>query len=58
MKRIIQNVLLLNMMAIPCLAMFNDINPVTGDWNYSINLFGIVYSLWFYHSVLKKVFKI
>lgn len=58
MKRIILNVLLLNMMAIPCLAMFNDINPVTGDWNYSINIFGIVYSLWFYHNVLKKAFKI
>lgn len=44
MKRIILNVLLLNILALPCLAMFNDVDPVTGDWNYTVNLFGIVYS--------------
>lgn len=58
MKRIILNVLLLNVLALPCLAMFNGFDPVTGEWNYTINLFGIVYSVWFYHNVLKKIIKI
>lgn len=58
MKRIILNVLLLNILALPCLAIFNDADPVTGEWNYTINLFGIVYSVWFYHNVLKKIIKI
>jgi hypothetical protein len=58
MKRIILNVLLLNMLAFPCLAMFNDVDPITGEWNYTVNLFGIVYSVWFYCNVLKKIIKI
>ena len=58
MKRIILNVLLLNILALPCLSMFNYVDPVTGDWNYTVNLFGIVYSVWFYHKVLKKIIKI
>ena len=57
-RRIIINVLLLNVLALQCLLMFNDVDSVTGDWNYGINLFGLVYSYWFYHNVLKKVFKI
>ena len=43
-RRIIINVLLLNVLALPCLLMFNDVDSVTGDWNYGINLFGLVYS--------------
>ena len=58
MKKIVINVLLLNLLALPCVLALNDVDPITGDWNYSINLFGIVYSIWFYHNVLKKVFKI
>lgn len=50
--------LLLNILALPCFLAFNDVDPVTGEWNYSINLFGLVYSVWFYNDVLKKVFKI
>lgn len=38
-RRIIINVLLLNVLALPCLLMFNDVDSVTGDWNYGINLF-------------------
>ena len=57
-RRIIINVLLLNVLALPCLLMFNDVDSVTGELNYIINLFGLVYSYWFYHNVLKKVFKI
>ena len=58
MKRIILNVLLLNVLALPCLAMFNGVDPMTGVWNYTINLFGMVYSVWFYYNVLKKIIKI
>ena len=57
MKRIILNVLLLNVLALPCLAMFNGVDPMTGEWNYTINL-GMVYSVWFYYNVLKKIIKI
>lgn len=56
--RMILTVLLLNVLALPCLLMFNDVDSATGDWNYVINLFGLVYSYWFYHNVLKRVFKI
>lgn len=58
MRKLIKNVLLLNILALPCFLAFNDVDPVTGEWNYSINLFGLVYSVWFYNDVLKKVFKI
>lgn len=50
--------LLLNVLALPCLLVFNDVDPVTGDWNYSMNIIGILYSMWYYHQVLKKIFKI
>lgn len=58
MKRVILTVLLLNVLALPCLMAFNDIDPVTGEWNYSINLVGIVYSFGYYHLVLKKMDKL
>lgn len=58
MKKTIVTVLLLNVLALPCFLMFNDINPETGEWNYSINLVGLIYSFWYYHEVLKRVFKI
>lgn len=50
--------LLLNVLALPCLAMFNGVDPMTGEGNYTINLFGMVYSVWFYYNVLKKIIKI
>lgn len=57
MKKIILNILLLNVLALPCLAMFNGVDPVTGEWNYTINIFGIVYSMWYAH-LIKKIIKI
>jgi hypothetical protein len=50
--------MLLNILALPCMLTFNDVNPITGDWNYTMNLVGIIYSIWFYHNVLKKAFRI
>ena len=58
LKTLVSSRRVLNILALPCLAMFNDVDPVTGDWNYTVNLFGIVYSVWFYHKVLKKIIKI
>ena len=57
MKKIIRNLVLLNILALPCLLTFNDINPDTGEWNWWMNLVGILYSVWFYHNVLKPIFK-
>nr|DAZ53192.1 MAG TPA: CAAD domains of cyanobacterial aminoacyl-tRNA synthetase [Caudoviricetes sp.] len=58
MKKTILKVMLLNILALPCMLTFNDVNPITGDWNYTMNLVGIIYSIWFYHNVLKKAFRI
>lgn len=58
MKKIIKNVLLLNLLALPCLLTFNDVNPETGEWNYTINIVGIMYSIWYYRGVLKNIIKI
>ena len=58
MKKIILNVLLLNVLALPCMLALNDVNPETGEWNYTINIIGVMYSIWFYHGVLKKIIKI
>ncbi len=57
MKKIIKNLVLLNISALPCILAFNDVNQDTGEWNYTINLIGIVYSVWFYNCVLKRIFK-
>lgn len=57
MKKIIKNLVLLNILALPCILAFNDINQDTGEWNYTINLIGIVYSVWFYNCILKPIFK-
>ena len=58
MKKIIINVLLLSLIASPCLLTFNDVNPITGEWNWHWNLIGIVYSVWFYNNILKPIFKL
>lgn len=58
MRKLIVNVLLLNLLALPCFLMLNDIDPETGNWNYTLNIVGILYSCWYYREVLKKVFKI
>lgn len=55
MRKIIKNVLLLNLLALPCLLTFNDVNPETGEWNYTINIVGIMYSIWYYRAVLKNI---
>lgn len=57
MKKNILNIVLLNILASPCILAFNDINPITGDWNYTINIVGIAYSIWFYNYILKPIFK-
>lgn len=57
MIRIVLNVLLLSILSLPCFLMFNDVDA-NGNWNYSLNIFGFLYSFWYYHDVLKKVFKI
>lgn len=57
MKKIIRNLILLNILATPCLLTFNDIDTITGEWNWWINLIGIIYSVWFYNCVLKPMFK-
>ena len=55
--KIILNVLLLNLLALPCLLMFNDVDPETGKLNLWINVFGILYSVWFYRKILKGLAK-
>lgn len=57
MRKIIINILFINVLALPCFLMFNDVDA-NGNWNYSINIFGILYSFWYYHQILKKAFKI
>lgn len=57
MKKFIINIVLINILALPCILAFNDINQDTGEWNYTINLIGIVYSVWFYNCILKPIFK-
>lgn len=47
MKNIIKNFVLLNILALPCILAFNDINQDTGEWNYTINLIGIIYQFGF-----------
>lgn len=57
MKKVIINVLLLSLLALPCLLTFNDVNPETGKFNWWVNIVGILYSVWFYQRFLKRVFK-
>lgn len=57
MKKLIINIILINILALPCILTFNDVNQDTGEWNYTINLIGIVYSVWFYNCILKRIFK-
>ena len=57
MRKIIFNVLALNLLASPCLLMFNGENPLTGEWNWWINVIGLAYSVWFYRCVLKPIFE-
>lgn len=57
MRKLLLNIVLLNILAAPCILTFNDINSETGDWNYTINIIGIIYSIWFYNCILKSIFK-
>lgn len=57
MKKLIINIILINILALPCILTFNDVNQDTGEWNYTINLIGIVYSVCFYNCILKRIFK-
>lgn len=57
MRKLILNIVLLNILAAPCILTFNDIDQETNDWNYTINIIGIIYSIWFYNYILKPIFK-
>lgn len=57
MFKIILNVLLLNVLAVPCLLVFNDIDPITGEWNWGLNLIGVIYLLFFVKNIVKPMFK-
>ena len=57
MKKLILNVVLLNLLAAPCFLTFNEIDPITGEWNWWVNLIGVVYSVWFYNNIIKPIFK-
>lgn len=57
MKRIILNVLVLSLLALPCYFVFNEPNPFTGEWDYQCNIFGLVYSCWYFKAILKPTFE-
>lgn len=57
MKKLIRNMILLNLLALPCLVMFNDATPITGEWNYTLIIIGVVYAVWFYNHIIKPIFK-
>ena len=57
MRKLILNIVLLNILAAPSILTFNDIDQETNDWNYTINIIGIIYSIWFYNYILKPIFK-
>lgn len=57
MFKIFLNVLLLNVLAVPCLLVFNDIDPITGEWNWGLNLIGVIYLLFFVKNIVKPMFK-
>ena len=57
MRKLILNIVLLNILAAPCILTFKDIDQETNDWNYTINIIGIIYSIWFYNYILKPIFK-
>lgn len=57
MFKIFLNVLLLNVLAVPCLLVFNDIDPITGEWNWGLNLIGVIYLLFFIKNIVKPIFK-
>ena len=56
MKKIIVNIALLSLLALPCLLAINDENPITGKFNVLVNIFGFLYCIWF-ALYLKRVFK-
>jgi len=57
MKKIILNMALLIILAMPCLLALNDENPITGKSNIVVNILGIIYTIWFAKCIVKKVFK-
>jgi len=57
MKKTVLNMGLLLILALPCLLVLNDENPITGKSNIVVNIFGIIYCVWFAKCVVKKVFK-
>ena len=57
MRKLILNIVLHNILEAPCILTFNDIDQETNDWNYTINIIGIIYSIWFYNYILKPIFK-
>jgi len=57
MKKIIVNIALLSLLALPCLLAINDENPITGKSNIIVNILGIIYCIWFAKCIVRKVFK-
>ncbi len=57
MKKTVLNMGLLLILALPCLLVLNDENPITGKSNIVVNILGIIYTIWFAKCVVRKIFK-
>lgn len=57
MFKLILNIVLLNILSAPCFLVFNDLDPITGEWNWGLNLIGIVYIIWFVRNIVNPIFK-
>lgn len=57
MKQLLLNVLLFILLAAPCFLMFNEIDRTTNEWNWRVNLIGVVYSVWFCSNIIKPIFR-
>lgn len=57
MFKLILNIVLLNILSAPCFLVFNDIDPITGEWNWGLNLMGVVYIIWFVRNIVNPIFK-
>lgn len=57
MKKTVLNITLLSLLSLPCLLALNDESPITGEYNLLVNIFGIIYCVWFAKCVVRKVFK-
>lgn len=56
MKNTVLFVLMINIIAAPCLLIFNEPNALTGEWSWWLNIIGIVYAF-FLQRFVKKIIK-